>query len=435
MAQPKSTRNSKSLWVQRLESTADRLILPFGYGKEPPSPPPSAKLPIWGDTDSFMPYNNNLLTQMESPMLQHRSASYTSVHSAQHDPFNQPYHANFSYTPLASPQPEQERLYLTPGGTNSYFGTTSYEYDYSPAAAAAAIQNGMVTSPHLARTLSWEQGVSAGFALPFDHGPADFPDSDVQPWWPPPPQCQPCSPSHPIGHPPPIAFLADESYAALPNQGFPPTEALSSLASLVPGPAPVPVADMYNNNTTTTTTSSSSSANHSLSLLNQEYMLHHHNYNLNHRHSAAAQPPLHHHHHHNQIRHQPSTSFTLDHTSCSVSPPAPSRIISRRTSRQTLAHRRSKASLSAAANRGCISAAAAGTASINAAGFVNYTPDDSRKILTGVAPSGSSKTKARREKEAAEKRRKLSQAAARAVMEAGGDVSTLAALEREALCT
>jgi hypothetical protein len=58
-------------------------------------------------------------------------------------------------------------------------------------------------------------------------------------------------------------------------------------------------------------------------------------------------------------------------------------------------------------------------------GFVNFTPDDSRKILTGVAPSGSSKTKARREKEAAEKRKKLSQAAVKAVMEAGGDVDSL----------
>lgn len=61
-------------------------------------------------------------------------------------------------------------------------------------------------------------------------------------------------------------------------------------------------------------------------------------------------------------------------------------------------------------------------------GFVNFTPDDSRKILTGVAPSGSSKTKARREKEAADKRRKLSEAAKRAIMQAGGDVE---ALERE----
>jgi hypothetical protein len=57
--------------------------------------------------------------------------------------------------------------------------------------------------------------------------------------------------------------------------------------------------------------------------------------------------------------------------------------------------------------------------------FVNYTPDDSKKILTGVAPSGSSKTKARREKEAMEKRRKLSQAAARAIMAAGGDLGEL----------
>jgi hypothetical protein len=50
-----------------------------------------------------------------------------------------------------------------------------------------------------------------------------------------------------------------------------------------------------------------------------------------------------------------------------------------------------------------------------------------------VAPSGSSKTKARREKEAAEKRRKLSQAALKAVMEAGGDVDSLRRLEREGL--
>lgn len=57
--------------------------------------------------------------------------------------------------------------------------------------------------------------------------------------------------------------------------------------------------------------------------------------------------------------------------------------------------------------------------------FVNYTPSDSRKILTGVAPSGSSKTKARREKEALEKRRRLSQAAVRAVRAAGGSLEGL----------
>ncbi|KAK5120750.1 hypothetical protein LTR85_006108 [Meristemomyces frigidus] len=60
------------------------------------------------------------------------------------------------------------------------------------------------------------------------------------------------------------------------------------------------------------------------------------------------------------------------------------------------------------------------------AGFVNFTPHDCNKILSGVAPSGSSKTKARREKEAADKRRKLSEAAVRAVVDAGGDFDCLA---------
>ncbi|KAJ4306177.1 hypothetical protein N0V88_000973 [Collariella sp. IMI 366227] len=38
-------------------------------------------------------------------------------------------------------------------------------------------------------------------------------------------------------------------------------------------------------------------------------------------------------------------------------------------------------------------------------GFVNYTPQDRTLLMTGVAPSGSSKTKARREREAAERQR------------------------------
>ncbi|OKL63889.1 hypothetical protein UA08_00459 [Talaromyces atroroseus] len=60
--------------------------------------------------------------------------------------------------------------------------------------------------------------------------------------------------------------------------------------------------------------------------------------------------------------------------------------------------------------------------------FVNFTANDSKKILTGVAPSGSSKTKARREQEAREKRRKLSEAALMAVRKAGGDVEALEAV-------
>ncbi|OJJ49262.1 hypothetical protein ASPZODRAFT_150178 [Penicilliopsis zonata CBS 506.65] len=60
--------------------------------------------------------------------------------------------------------------------------------------------------------------------------------------------------------------------------------------------------------------------------------------------------------------------------------------------------------------------------------FVNFTAHDSKKILTGVAPSGSSKTKARREQEAKERRRKLSEAALNAVRNAGGDVEALEAV-------
>jgi hypothetical protein len=58
-------------------------------------------------------------------------------------------------------------------------------------------------------------------------------------------------------------------------------------------------------------------------------------------------------------------------------------------------------------------------------GFVNYTPSDSEKLLTGVAPSGSNKTRARRDREAVEKRRRFSQAAVKAVVNAGGDLTEL----------
>lgn len=58
-------------------------------------------------------------------------------------------------------------------------------------------------------------------------------------------------------------------------------------------------------------------------------------------------------------------------------------------------------------------------------GFVNFTPKDASKLLSDVAPSGSSKTRARREQEARDKRKKLSEAALNAVRDAGGDVRAL----------
>lgn len=67
---------------------------------------------------------------------------------------------------------------------------------------------------------------------------------------------------------------------------------------------------------------------------------------------------------------------------------------------------------------------------------MNFTAVDSKKIMNGVAPSGSSKTKAKREKEAAERaamaRRELGEVAVRAVREAGGDGDlALEVFERE----
>jgi len=87
-------------------------------------------------------------------------------------------------------------------------------------------------------------------------------------------------------------------------------------------------------------------------------------------------------------------------------------------------HRRSKTVSGIAERRPCKDS------TIKSLGFVHYTPEDSRKILSGVAPSGSSKTKARREKEATEKRRRLGQAAAKVVLEPGGDLARLDELER-----
>ena len=115
----------------------------------------------------------------------------------------------------------------------------------------------------------------------------------------------------------------------------------------------------------------------------------------------------------------PSPSPTPHPTTC----PRPSKHRNPSTARH---HRRTKsASTTPHAHQRKPSSSAGG-----GGGFVNFTPHDSSKILSGVAPSGSSKTKARREKEAADKRRRLSQAAVKAVVDAGGD---LGVLEREGL--
>lgn len=149
-----------------------------------------------------------------------------------------------------------------------------------------------------------------------------------------------------------------------------------------------------------------------------------------HQHYTTDYPQHHHQRHIVPTGHRPSSR--------TPSPNPQPQFHRRRPSSQTLRHQTSSSHLpshhATSSRRKSSAAAPRQQAASNAGvGFVNFTPHDSRKILTGVAPSGSSKTKARREKEAAEKRRKLSQAAMKAVLEAGGDVDSLRRLEREGL--
>lgn len=110
------------------------------------------------------------------------------------------------------------------------------------------------------------------------------------------------------------------------------------------------------------------------------------------------------------------TSTPESRASACPSPPPPSSAKSPSRPRQrSKCHRRSKSSISTLKS----------PKSAGSLGFVNFTPSDSQKILTGVAPSGSSKTKARRELEAHEKKRKLSLAVEKVFRDAGGDSAKL----------
>lgn len=142
--------------------------------------------------------------------------------------------------------------------------------------------------------------------------------------------------------------------------------------------------------------------------------------------NTQPQSQQHHHHHHHHMQHQ--VSSISQSVSRSPSPRAEPRF-----HRQSHAssHRSSQSSTRRKSSNTSQQLSKQTSTSSSGVGFVNFTPDDSRKILTGVAPSGSSKTKARREKEAADKRRKLSRAAVKAVIEAGGDIDSLRRLERE----
>lgn len=131
-----------------------------------------------------------------------------------------------------------------------------------------------------------------------------------------------------------------------------------------------------------------------------------------------------------------SIAFSRASSYCSTTSPSPGRPHNHQPQIQNQSHslprsrnrrdqrkqnRRSASRATNNSSRESSRAAAAPAAEIG--GFINYTPSDKKRILTGVAPSGSSKTKARREKEAADQKRKMSEAAKRAVLT--GDMTLL----------
>ncbi|KAK3501477.1 hypothetical protein B0T13DRAFT_431725 [Neurospora crassa] len=128
--------------------------------------------------------------------------------------------------------------------------------------------------------------------------------------------------------------------------------------------------------------------------------------------SLSLPPPPHHHHH-------PSKSFSLQPSSSSRH--SPSKFKPRSSSHSKVPSSNSHGHSSSASGGG----SRGGGGGI---GFVNFTPLDHHTLMSGVAPSGSSKTKARREREAAEQRRKLSEAMVKVVEAAGGDVRKLGEL-------
>jgi hypothetical protein len=162
--------------------------------------------------------------------------------------------------------------------------------------------------------------------------------------------------------------------------------------------------------------------------------------------------PNHHHHHHHHHHHRRNTSIsptppsrspsTHDNNSSVIAVTATALAAASTTANKHHHHAKSKhgptrpggpsrrkssnSSMRSSAKPHSASSSSGGADEIN---FVNFTPHDANRILNGVAPSGSSKTKARREREALEKRRKLSEAAAAAVLAAGGDASALAKVD------
>lgn len=366
MAHPSFSRRPTD-WAQKLEASADIDVKTSRH--DPWSPPPSDRIPQWDDNMAFGSSSSSSYHQHHSS----RSGSY---------------------------QPSMNSHSSHPSGSSRLPPRTLPSQRQTPASTPYSTSNStfdpLITSPQVEGSLSWDSSFSPFQQYSVDASPAprQFDDSKVQPWYSP-----------------------DQTALSYGNSYSQPTYTQHRHSSQHSDNVPtLPSQDSYS-----TSASSQGMAglgiNTTAGFESSSYPLYGtEGYPLGQSRSQQLSRP-------SQQRQQSDRQASLS-SSESSSPSSPnaqsrSTLAARRASRPHSAGRRSKSQGSAPSSKAAASV-----------GFVNFTPSDSKRLLTGVAPSGSSKTKARREKEAADRRRRLSQAAARAVLEAGGDV---AALEREGL--
>ncbi|OCK79815.1 hypothetical protein K432DRAFT_382717 [Lepidopterella palustris CBS 459.81] len=349
------------IWAKRIQSAADNFNLRLLNNGVPVSPPPS--------TEIFQGENSNgFLSNGHSFTISSNAVNDTE------DPKHNSSHSNYQLTPL-SPPIERNNTDCNSLHSSADPIMAAYLQQHNNEALSA-----LQTPPPTTRLqiASWGPGAADTLDFSFSASPDLRNIQNTQSWW--------STTSAPQPHHSPSSYCTTRPQT---NLAFGSSSVTGLGISCDTGLRPNGFADTNpNGNITGNASDFSASSTQMYTYVNSM---------MPSAHTHSTTPPS----------RSPSTS------------PQPSlRLLARRgssKSRSSHNHHRRKSN-----NNSSIPAPRAANVD-----FVNFTPDDSRKILTGVAPSGSSKTKARREKEAAEKRRKLSQAVTRAIMEAGGDLTEL----------
>ncbi|KAF2840008.1 hypothetical protein M501DRAFT_1002282 [Patellaria atrata CBS 101060] len=369
-----------TIWSRRMEAAADQLNLDIPQKRFPDSPPPSGKPRHNG-------FNNGISSSGHAVSLPSELVPLDAGLISTPECFSQLHNSNM--TPLTTPVMEQRRF-----SSNDFLGASSSNnsrYLNLPENSQNEALSALQTPPSSTQLpmASWGQAPNESLDFTFPASPTfNAPKSHL--WF---LTNEPPQPSQPKYHscPPDMMALPIDTITSidLATNGLmiqcEPSAISSTRMSSFTASSPLYSPDTY--------------------LISPPLM-------------SGPMMPMQHHRSHSQLSPPPRSP--------SASPPPISSRSRRESSmkRRSLQHHRRKS----VASHGDSSAHRGGSG----VGFVNFTPEDSKKILTGVAPSGSSKTKARREKEAAERRRKMSEAARKAIIAAGGDPGTL---EREGLLT